>query len=65
MSETIASYVKLNKLAAGGYTWNIQVSVTGGTLKELRRAKQRVLRLNEEFAHELLPEPAKPDEIAF
>ena len=64
MGEAVGSYVKLNKLASG-YSWNIQVSVPGGTVEELQEAKRRVLQLNEELANELLPETEEPEELAF
>jgi hypothetical protein len=55
--DAVGSYVKLNKLAAGRYTWNIQVAVLGDTIEDLREAKKKILQLNEEFASDFTPEP--------
>jgi hypothetical protein len=59
--DAAGSYLKLNKLAAGGYSWNIQVAVLGDTVEDLREAKKRILQLNEDFARDLIPEPEEPE----
>jgi hypothetical protein len=53
-------YIKINKLAAGGWTWNIQVMVAGNTIEELQDAKTKALQLNEELFKQLL-QPEEPE----
>jgi hypothetical protein len=61
VNEVAGSYVRLNRLAGGGWTWNIQVTIAGNSLEELREAKSKAVQLSDELFNDLYPQPEEPE----